>query len=61
MEETITHNFIVTVIDSSMSSNLDSLAHDAFFDGVLIAFTALAISAAILILGLGIMRAVSSS
>ena len=61
MDSVATHNFIVTVVDSAMSSNLDSLAHDAFFDGVFIAFTVCCISAAILILGLGIMRAVSSS
>ena len=61
MDSVATHNFIVTVVDTAMSSNLDSLAHDAFFNGVLISLTTCVIAAAILILGLGIMRAVSSS
>jgi hypothetical protein len=61
MDSTATHNFIVTVVDTAMSANLDSLAHDSFFDGALIAMTTCFLAAAVILLGLGIMRAVSSS
>lgn len=51
---------IVPAVDSSLSAELNDLAMSSFGMGVQLAFVACAISAGILMLGVGIMKAISS-
>ena len=52
---------VVSVVDSSFSASLDSLAMSAFGNGVELALVACTMSAAIVMLGVAIHRAVSLS
>ena len=60
MEPVIDTIRVISVVDSSFMSNLDGLSISAFNGGVELAFMACVISAAIVMLGVAIHRAVGN-